>query len=677
MKLRIPIKTLSLAILLNALAFEVFADCADSLSESASARPDIFSLLADPELQRKYRANPEDLKRFRDMRYIEINQSVPHPGAADTIGKIIENSLLHHEFEAWTSLTPTSTNLSFEELFLMGEYSETFANYFNSSLRENNPDWVQQNEVALRILISAANKAPRFRGRTYRLIDSNPRTEGLFETFVEGSIYSDPAFMSSSPLLTDMVKGGRVFPKAFLLEIHTDSGADVSEFVDNDEDREILIPPGTKFLVHSISTQTLSFSNNLLSVSIPVVRLVEIRTENLTSEGKRTKTPKPPGTINFQTSTTASKVFPEDYIPSRDSIENAESEMKISETFELYFKLMPEAEYEAWAEAVVRARLLDRDLNPDTKVFEIFDRKVSILKEAGFNNTQIQSLFEQGLIGRLFIAVEDQQATTLSVDSKQTPALDVSSHFRPETPLQNERSFRSHWFVDEQGSRWLLKSDRGSYEQQTGAEVATAKIYEALGYPVPETKIVYYKGIRYVASKELENTFGQTNLDGVTSDEFGALYYFAAFLKDWDRLEIGSDEQANNFDLGDGAFALIDFGGSLGSRALGESKPSLDAKTSPHSIGGFESTADSVVILQGYDPSNLSASHPWNSLRPEEMQLALNRFRNLSNEEIALAVAAAQYTDPEASDYLIQALINRRNGMIAYLRSEIRARSGQ
>ena len=112
--------------------------------------------------------------------------------------------------------------------------------------------------------------------------------------------------------------------------------------------------------------------------------------------------------------------------------------------------------------------------------------------------------------------------------------------------------------------------------------------------------------------------------------------------------------------------------GTLGSRALGEAKPSLTREDSSRVIGGFENTNDPAVVLAGFDKSHLSLEHPWHHIARNEMRAALDRLVGLSDEEIEAAVAAAHYSNPEDSRVMIQILINRRNALISYLREQIR-----
>lgn len=219
------------------------------------------------------------------------------------------------------------------------------------------------------------------------------------------------------------------------------------------------------------------------------------------------------------------------------------------------------------------------------------------------------------------------------------------------------------WFVDEAGTRWLIKTDHIHPELQSGAEAVSSVIYRYLGYDAACSIVLNAsKGNRVSATRTLgENLKGSTLQKGFNDKYFRQLQYVAAYLKDWDRLRLGP----NNFDLGNGEFAMFDFGGTLGSRAQGEHKPGPIVSDA---LGAIESDKSFEDIVGGFRVDWLPAEHPWRrGLSSADAKDLLRKFNYLTDSALTAAVRQARYSDPADATKLIDILIARRNAMIVGL----------
>ncbi len=224
------------------------------------------------------------------------------------------------------------------------------------------------------------------------------------------------------------------------------------------------------------------------------------------------------------------------------------------------------------------------------------------------------------------------------------------------------------WMKDQAGQYWLLKPDAGRKELQTSAEVISSAIYRYLGYSATEVAIITHEGVRYAAIKSLGSHIKTTNLQSIQGDKyFRQLHAFAAYLKDWDRLRDGP----NNADLGHGKYALFDFGGTLGSRAGGASKP---GETHSDAIGAFEADHSYRQIIDGYRVNWLPANHPWRqAMSVSDMQSVARRLSYLTDAAIDQIVELAEYSNPSDATYMKRALKKRRDSMLRGLKEEVEA----
>ncbi|MGE0634372.1 MAG: hypothetical protein AB7O96_18295 [Pseudobdellovibrionaceae bacterium] len=217
--------------------------------------------------------------------------------------------------------------------------------------------------------------------------------------------------------------------------------------------------------------------------------------------------------------------------------------------------------------------------------------------------------------------------------------------------------------TDRSGDLWVLKADRGPIELQTGADVIASQIYRSLGYAAVRSYIVQFEGQRYAATSYLGNRLPLDRfLNDINTPEFRQLRIFASFLKDWDRLR-----GTHNLALGKGKFGIMDFGGTLGSKALGDPKPG-DAFS--QQVGTFEPTNNGQKILEDFHVDWILKSHAWHKLTVKDLKSAAASLRTLTNNEMKKIVQSAEYSDARDSQYLLQSLIIRRNALIEFLESQ-------
>jgi hypothetical protein len=218
------------------------------------------------------------------------------------------------------------------------------------------------------------------------------------------------------------------------------------------------------------------------------------------------------------------------------------------------------------------------------------------------------------------------------------------------------------WYRDEAGEEWFVKTDGQFDELQSAAEVISAKIYGYLGYRTPVTAIVEIEGRRAVAVKSLGRDLEGTTLDAENDTYFRQLHYFAALLKDWDRLRWGPN---NVYLPGDRSYALLDFGGSLGSRAQGRHKP---GKPFSDAIGVFENDQTGREIVDSFRTSDLPEGHPWKQeLGDADRRAVARKLRLLRDEVLEHIVRQADYRREADSLYMLNALKARRDALLAYL----------
>ncbi len=216
---------------------------------------------------------------------------------------------------------------------------------------------------------------------------------------------------------------------------------------------------------------------------------------------------------------------------------------------------------------------------------------------------------------------------------------------------------------DAAGELFFLKADAGVNELQTGAEVITARIYKHLGYKVLPTQIVHTGGKRYVAMPFLEGKLPlEQFLNDMNTPEFRRLRIFAAMLKDWDRLH-----GKQNLLLGRRQFGLLDFGGTLGAKAMGDAKP---GRSFSPQVGGFEQVKDGQEILDNYEINWVYRIHPWHKLKKADLIAAAQSLKGLKDSDIKRFVEAAEYKNHKDTDYMIETIINRRDKLIEFLKSD-------
>lgn len=621
----------------------------------ASQPPSLVELTQDQARLRDFRASQQTRERFLELNLDSVFYAKGHP---DIEYKSVRDLIGAENF----SSTPTS-DLTPDEEIAIHRYSVDGYWQINNGLRLNNPKLSDDiNTVALMIL-SGLNKLPSWQGVTYRRVPADSNTDNFIRSLQFGSVIQDPAFVSTSPDLSDVTGHD-----GFILRIHSKTGVEITDLADGQENREILFRPNTSFLVFNRSVEILPDVGEVL-----VIDLYEMPEETAPESDKTSEKTEEVKTTEVSSTTLTPLperdiIFSNDYVVTPSVTEKIIVRKKASlgsflETLAEKFPAI--ARNQSAADAVVAAFLMDRKLEDTAINSDFIKTKLKKLQDAGLEPEVVKRLFEEGLIGSLFenSSPSSPQETSQSAHSPAEPVFSSS----PRRPLS------SGWQTDSTNRRFYLKEDRGVPEGQTAAEVITSEVYRRLGYETPATYIIYQDGKRYSASQEIVGQSEQSDLTGFNSKKFRALRFFAAYLKDWDRLQIGADGNGNNFDLGGKKFAMIDFGGSLGFRAMGESKPSLFTFPNLPEVGGFELTRNPDILMAGFDLSNIeSDDHPWKNLSREDYEFALKQFRKLLDKDIIEIVKSAKYSNPNAEIYMIDALITRRDGFIQLLESLIR-----
>lgn len=213
------------------------------------------------------------------------------------------------------------------------------------------------------------------------------------------------------------------------------------------------------------------------------------------------------------------------------------------------------------------------------------------------------------------------------------------------------------WYKDQTGRNWYVKRDANpNYTHlQTSAEVIGSEIYRFFGYKTPKTYKIEIGGFVHSASLDVGETKNYTDFSLYDSSEVRQLRVVAAFLKDWDRFK----NPKNNLVLKDGQLALIDFGGALGSKASGKHKQGIPFSDA---VGVFENTHSIAEIYQSFRV-NASPYHPWQKINLSDLEQIVEKFRRLSDQEIVRIVKSAKYELPSDEQYMISALISRRDAI--------------
>lgn len=220
------------------------------------------------------------------------------------------------------------------------------------------------------------------------------------------------------------------------------------------------------------------------------------------------------------------------------------------------------------------------------------------------------------------------------------------------------------WMSDENGINWFVKKDvyKSHSELQSSAEPIASQIYRHFGYRTPDTFKLIINGVHYSVSKDVGRNYTSTDFSGMDTSEIRQMRVVAAYLKDWDRL----GNPANNLILEDGSLVILDFGGTLGSRAQGQHK--ADGPIFSDAIGSFEATHDINVIYSSFKVKAYH-DHPWMKINRLDALAVIQKFKLLSDKKIESIVESAQYSRSADRDYMIQALKIRRDGIILYLLS--------
>jgi hypothetical protein len=115
---------------------------------------------------------------------------------------------------------------------------------------------------------------------------------------------------------------------------------------------------------------------------------------------------------------------------------------------------------------------------------------------------------------------------------------------------------------------------------------------------------------------------------------------------------------------------MFDFGGTLGSKARGEHKPTWDEwSVFSDSVGAFENTKDIKVVFGWFHDRFKPDGHAWHNVGRDDALAAIDLLKNLSDSDLESIVRAARYSNKTDEEYMVEALKNRRDGLIEGLLS--------
>ncbi|MCB9716507.1 MAG: hypothetical protein H6712_21780 [Myxococcales bacterium] len=213
------------------------------------------------------------------------------------------------------------------------------------------------------------------------------------------------------------------------------------------------------------------------------------------------------------------------------------------------------------------------------------------------------------------------------------------------------------WFVDEAEVMWFLKLDMHHLGLQTSAEVISARVLACLGYRVPPTHKIIRGSLHLSVARDVGEAVDTTRFEDMDSSAVRQLRVICAYLKDWDRV---APRTSNNLVHADGRITLIDFGGTLGARALGQHK---SGPVSSEAIGCYEATGELSVLWDGFRVA-AESEHPWNRITPADVGAAVARLATLDDGLIERIVEAAQYPTARDAALMAEALRVRRDGLV-------------
>ena len=253
---------------------------------------------------------------------------------------------------------------------------------------------------------------------------------------------------------------------------------------------------------------------------------------------------------------------------------------------------------------------------------------------------------------------ETRREVASSVENNCNDAIKI--FFRPASDTKG--STNSEWIIDEYGARQLIKKDVKYPHLQTSAEVISSKIYEHFGYNVPKITKSEKNGVPFVSVEEVKNVVGITDFRDQDNIKFRQLKIIAAYLIDWDRISNSN----NNLVTKDSEIFLIDFGGSLGSRARGEYKPGVVSSPATGSYFHHSKDADFAAILADYSVDNVTPEHPWFRVTDEDIIDLIPAFLRLDEDKILSIVEEAKYPLDSDKEIMKQALLMRRDAFLRF-----------
>ncbi len=274
-----------------------------------------------------------------------------------------------------------------------------------------------------------------------------------------------------------------------------------------------------------------------------------------------------------------------------------------------------------------------------------------------------------------------------SVDRPPRPPLRIIKIKRS----ANRPSFLSE---DATGRKYLVKLDDPDYpELGTSATIIAARIFWALGYNVPQEFLIRvegtgderYDGRRATASLLLDDVRGHFHFDWFRyRRELRGLRLASAWLNDVDR--VGSNTLVTVTDRR-ATYYLIDFNSCLGSWQGGPKEPwrgwrhasSLNwaivqvltlgrVRPEPNPAPPVVSPAIGRFDAEHFDPLKWRPQVPNNAfehMTRADLEWMASKIRMLDRERIAAIVAAAEYSNPQDSAYMVDTLMARRERILA------------
>lgn len=252
MKGKVDMQRISLIIIVLSVA-AFFCGC-KSASESHMAVATQISEGDSIDL-RKYRATKCELTRFKN----ELGDEYIH---------MLNQMQFFRKMEGKSS---SPYQLAEEEQISVFHYTGGAFADVNSVLHKNNFEEISKKSIFIKVLSSALNKLPSFKGTVYRVgnlpgyhrvkilqpgDDPNRINPGRLAQFKIDGVINYKSFMSTSLLNFDgLAKSGWKCSEAEYT-IHSKYGREVTSFSNSPQEKEILFVPGSEFKIRKVKVST-------------------------------------------------------------------------------------------------------------------------------------------------------------------------------------------------------------------------------------------------------------------------------------------------------------------------------------------------------------------------------------------------------------------------------------